>query len=86
MNITGPETVFVREAAEYFAREFRREPVFVGAESDRALLSDAALCHSLLGYPEVSLHELMRWVAHWVARGGESLNKPTRFEVADGKF
>ena len=86
MNITGPETISVRWAAEYFGREFQRDPVFCGEESGHALLSNASLSHSLLGYPEVSLDELMHWVAYWVARGGESLGKPTKFEVADGKF
>lgn len=86
MNITGPETVSVHRVAEYFAREFQREPLFCGANSGHALLSNASLCHSLLGYPDVSLGELMGWVAHWVAHGGESLDKPTKFEVADGKF
>ena len=86
LNVTGPETVSVRRAAEYFARQFQREPLLTGEESDRALLSNAATCHSLLGYPEISLEELMQWVTQWVRRGGESLNKPTRFEAADGKF
>lgn len=86
MNVTGPETVSVRCVAEYFAHEFHRELLFCGKESDRALLSNASRCHSLLGYPDVSLDELMGWVAHWVGCGGESLNKPTKFEVADGKF
>lgn len=86
MNVTGPETISVRRAAEYFAREFRREAVFSGQEGDVALLSNASLCYSLLGRPEVSLEDLMQRVAHWVERGGESLNKPTHFEVADGKF
>jgi nucleoside-diphosphate-sugar epimerase len=86
MNITGPEIISVRRAAEFFAREFQREALFRGEDSGRALLSSASQCHSLLGYPEVSLGELMQWVAHWVARGGESLNKPTKFEVADGRF
>lgn len=86
MNVTGPETISVRWAAEYFARAFKREPLLTGEESDRALLSNASLCQSLLGVPDVSLEELMQWVAHWIARGGETLNKPTRFEVADGKF
>jgi nucleoside-diphosphate-sugar epimerase len=86
MNVTGPEIISVRRAAEYFARAFQRDALFCGEESDRALLSNASLCHSLLGYPEVALGELMEWVAHWVARGGESLNKPTKFEVVDGKF
>lgn len=86
LNVTGPETASVREAAEYFGRKFEREPLFRGEESGRALLSNASACHALLGYPEVSLEQLMDWVAQWVAHGGESLNKPTRFEIADGKF
>jgi nucleoside-diphosphate-sugar epimerase len=86
LNVTGPEIISVRRAAESFARMFQREPVFRGEEGDRALLSNASLCHSLLGYPEVPLGTLMRWVAHWVERGGASLDKPTKFEVADGKF
>ncbi len=86
MNVTGPEIVSVRRAAEFFAREFKREVLFRGEESERALLSNASLCHSLLGYPEVALGELFAWVAHWVARGGESLNKATMFEVANGRF
>ena len=29
---------------------------------------------------------MMDWIAVWVAGGGTSLNKPTHFEVRDGKF
>ncbi len=86
LNVTGPEIVRVRWAAGYFAREFKRELHLTGEESERALLSNASLSRSLLGNPEISLDELMQRVAHWVAIGGETLNKPTRFEVADGKF
>jgi nucleoside-diphosphate-sugar epimerase len=86
INVTGPDTISVRWAAGYFARAFGREPFLAGEESDRALLSNASASRSLLGDPEVPLHELMQWVAHWIGRGGETLNKPTRFEVADGKF
>jgi NAD dependent epimerase/dehydratase family len=86
LNVTGPEIISVRWAAAYFGRELGREPILTGAESDRALLSNASGCHSLLGRPAVGVEELMKWVVHWVARGGSSLNKPTHFEVADGKF
>ncbi|MGH9407118.1 MAG: NAD-dependent epimerase/dehydratase family protein [Terriglobia bacterium] len=86
LNVTGPETISVRRCAEYFARELECELRVSGVESDRAFFSNASLCHSLLGYPEVSLGELMRWVAHWVKRGGESLNKPTQFAVSDGRY
>lgn len=86
LNVTGPEIVAVRAAAEFFARRFEREAMFQGVESGRALLSNATACQQLLGAPEVSLEKLMEWVAHWIARGGTVLDKPTKFEVADGKF
>ncbi|MHB8655610.1 MAG: NAD-dependent epimerase/dehydratase family protein [Terriglobia bacterium] len=86
LNVTGPEIISVRRAAEFFAGEFHRDPIFAGKEGDRALLSNASSCHSMLGNPEVPLGELMHWVAHWVERGGTNLNKPSKFEVADGKF
>jgi len=86
LNVTGRETVSVRRAAEFFARRFRREVVFQGRELDTALLSNASLCHSLLGYPSVSVGTLMKWVARWIEIGGASLGKPTRFEVTDGRY
>jgi nucleoside-diphosphate-sugar epimerase len=86
LNVTGPETISTRRAAEFFAARFEREVVFQGEENDAALLNDASLCHRLLGYPEVTLGELMEMVAHWIEIGGTSLNKPTKFEVTDGRF
>ncbi len=86
LNVTGPEIVSTRRAAEFFAARFKREAIFRGVESDTALLNNASLCHRLLGYPEVPLGELMEMVAHWIEIGGTSLNKPTKFEVTDGRF
>jgi nucleoside-diphosphate-sugar epimerase len=86
LNITGPETVSTRRAAEFFAARFKREAIFRGVESDTALLNNASLCHRLLGYPEVALGQLMEMVAHWIEIGGASLNKPTKFEVTDWRF
>jgi len=86
LNITGRETFSVREAAEFFAARFGRRPRFDGTEGPCALLSDASASHELMGLPEVSGKELMELVAAWVETGGESLDKPTHFEVADGKF
>jgi hypothetical protein len=34
----------------------------------------------------VPLLRMVDWVADWVARGGRTLGKPTRFEVRDGRF
>jgi nucleoside-diphosphate-sugar epimerase len=86
LNVTGPETVSTRRAAEFFAARFDCKAVFQGEENDAALLNNASLCHRLLGYPEVTLGELMEMVAHWIEIGGTSLNKPTKFEVTDGRF
>jgi nucleoside-diphosphate-sugar epimerase len=86
LNVTGAEIVSVRSAADFYARRFGREVVFRGEASGEALLSDSTLCRQLLGEPEVKSEELMEWVARWVEVGGRSLNKPTKFEVSDGKF
>jgi hypothetical protein len=86
LNVTGAETIAVRAAAEFFAQRFRRNCGFKGQEGRLALLSDAAAAHALMGPPFVSGERLMELVADWVSAGGESLDKPTHFEVADGRF
>lgn len=86
LNVTGPETIAARRVAQFFAERFNREAVFQGAETDAALLNNAELCHKLLGYPEVTLGELMELAARWVEIGGASLDKPTRFETIDGRY
>ncbi|MBV8808206.1 MAG: NAD-dependent epimerase/dehydratase family protein [Acidobacteriaceae bacterium] len=86
LNVTGAETIRVREIAQSFATHFNRACRIQGQEGDRALLSDASLCHSLLGTPSVSLPVLTKWVGDWVMYGGGTLNKPTHFEVVDGNY
>jgi nucleoside-diphosphate-sugar epimerase len=86
LNVTGAEICSVRETAEFFATRFARKINFHGEESGAALLNNAALCHQLLGAPDVRLPELQEMVAHWIESGGASLYKPTKFEVTDGKF
>ncbi len=86
LNVTGPETLTVRSVAEWFGRRFGRACEFAGEEGPTALLSDASNCYALLGHPLVTAHDLMEMVAVWVESGGASLDKPTHFEVADGKF
>jgi nucleoside-diphosphate-sugar epimerase len=86
LNVTGAETIAVRDAAAWFARRFGREARFTGEPGETALLSNAAECHRRLGPPPVAASELMEMVAAWIESGGASLDKPTHFEVADGKF
>jgi nucleoside-diphosphate-sugar epimerase len=86
LNVTGPETLMVRQTAEFFANRFGRDVEFGDAGPGAALLSNAGACHKELGYPEVAIRRLMDMVAHWVEIGGASLAKPTKFEVTDGRF
>jgi nucleoside-diphosphate-sugar epimerase len=86
LNVTGQETISVGDAAAWFARRFGRECRFTGAPGRMALLSNASECHRLLGAPLVTVDALMEMVAAWIEAGGSLWNKPTHFEVADGKF
>lgn len=86
LNVTGAETVYVRELAERFGELFERQPVFIGEEADSALLSNTSKARQLFGSPQVSLDQIIEWTALWISEGGPTLNKPTHFEVRDGKF
>lgn len=86
INLTGPETLSVREVAESVGRQLERPATITGQEADSALLSNASRCHRLLGPPTVSAERLVRWTAHWVGNEGRLLNKPTHFEVRDGIY
>jgi len=86
LNVTGPETVSIRQLAKKFGGIFQIEPIFENVEADTALLSNASRCHRLFGYPTVSLQQMIEWIAHWVKISGPTLAKPTHFETRDGKF
>jgi hypothetical protein len=86
LNVTGPEILRVREVANWFAARFGRECNFEGKEATTALLSDATACFQLMGAPEVTAEQLAEAVASWIEAGGASLDKPTHFEVSDGRF
>ena len=86
LNLTGPETLSVRQLARQFGEAFGIEPIFEGVEAETALLSNASRCHHMFGYPSVTLGEMTGWVAKWIAMGGAHLGKPTHFETRDGRF
>lgn len=86
LNVTGPEVLRVRDLAFSFGRIFGIEPEFQGREGDTALLSDASLCHRLMGPLSVSVEQMIARVAEWIRAGKPTLDRPTHFEVRDGKF
>jgi nucleoside-diphosphate-sugar epimerase len=86
LNVTGAEALSVRDVAEYFAARFGQPCHFSSSEGTSALLSDASLCFSLLGPPTVTSEMLLELQATWIVIGGATIDKPTHFEVSDGKF
>lgn len=86
LNLTGPEILSVRYIAEEFGRRFDIEPLFIGEEAPCALLNNATRAHSLFGCPSITPAEMMNWIAHWISLGGRTLEKPTHFQVQDGRF
>jgi nucleoside-diphosphate-sugar epimerase len=86
LNITGAETLSTRWIAQQFGHYFGVEPIVEGREAETALLSDASLCHQLLGPPSVTPEEMIVMVMEWIGAGGRTLDKPTHFEARDGRF
>jgi nucleoside-diphosphate-sugar epimerase len=86
VNVTGSETLSVRTISEQLAERLNRPVDFVGEESPTALLNNASFSHDRYGPPEVSVSQMLDNVAGWINQDGESLGKPTGFEVRDGKF
>lgn len=86
LNVTGPETISIRWAAEELGKLLGKTPRFKNQEEPDALLNNASHCHQLFGYPKVSLREMFALTADWVKAGGATLNKPTHFQERTGKF
>jgi nucleoside-diphosphate-sugar epimerase len=86
LNVTGPETISTKWAANEFAKRFQKKAFFTDEEGNRALLSNSATMASLMGYPAVSLETMMDLVAEWIMVGGDAIIAPTHFETTDGKY
>jgi hypothetical protein len=86
LNLTGLETLKVRDLADKLAVKLRKSPVFVSAPAPTALLNNAALCHRMFGPATVSVDQMIDWIADWITEGGRLLGKPTKFQVRDGRF
>jgi nucleoside-diphosphate-sugar epimerase len=86
LNVTGPETLLVRDLAGRIGRMLHQEPRFVSQEAATALLSNASYCFELFGRPATGLDEMIHAIVTWVAAGKPVLGKPTKFSVRDGRF
>jgi len=86
INVTGPETASVKWIAEEFGKRFGKKPLFRGKPEPTALLSNASKLFKLLGYPKVSLLQMIEWISKWISSGKPIYNMPTHYEVRTGKF
>ncbi|MGG1573448.1 NAD-dependent epimerase/dehydratase family protein [Fictibacillus sp. NRS-1165] len=86
LNVTGPETVSLRWLATRFSELLGKDPLFINEEQETALLSNSSKAHQLLGYPRVSLRQMMDWTVQWIETGGSNINKPTHFQERVGSF
>lgn len=86
LNMTGPETLSVRELAQQFGERFKIEPHFEGEESGTALLNNASKCIRQHGKPTVSIEQIIDWLADWIQRGMTTWDKPTKYALRTGKF
>lgn len=86
LNITGTETLRVRDLAEMFGRQFGRPPVLTGSEQPTCWLSNSARAQRLFGQPSVSVTQMVEWIAEWLKAGGETLGKPTQYQARDGNY
>ena len=86
VNLAGPERLSVREVAQEFGRRLGKQVHFEGVEGPLALLSDGQRALKRAGGLRVPASTLIEWIADWLRRGGVTWDKPTHFEVQDGRF
>jgi len=86
LNVTGTQTLSTRSIADYFANVLGKPAVIEGVEDEDALLSNAGRMAELMGEPDVSVGQIMVWIADWIQRGRPLLDKPTHFEERGGRF
>lgn len=86
INVSGHEILAVRDLAGEFGKLFGKAPVISGKEEPTAWLTDTSQAVKLFGLPIVGTAQLVQWTADWVLRAMPSLNKPTKYEVRDGRY
>ena len=86
LNVTGAETISVRDIAMGFGKRLDRSPKIAGNESTNCWLSNNKKACRLLGQPITSLEQMMDWTSDWLISGGPMLNKPTHFQTRDGNY
>jgi len=86
VNVTGTETLAVRDIAETFAGILEKPVRFKGKERGDALLSNTDRMRSTFSPPDVSLETMIQWIADWIRDDRPMLGRATHFEERSGRF
>jgi hypothetical protein len=86
LNLTNAPLQSIRATALRFGELMGRPVLFTGTEMPTGFYSNTERLRARLGEPATPIEDIIRWTAHWVMHGGQSLNKPTHFEVRDGGY
>lgn len=86
INVTGLETIEIRWLAAEFGKLLGKIPTLTGKEAPTGWLNDASRMAKEFGPPSVPLSKMIEWTADWLERDMITLNKPTHYEVRDGKY
>ena len=86
INVTGPETFEVAAVAADFGKLMGRTPKFTGKPAPTGWINNAGRMVQEFGPPSVPLPKMIEWTADWLGRDMATLNKPTHYEVRDGKY
>ncbi|MFK8115331.1 MAG: NAD-dependent epimerase/dehydratase family protein [Rubripirellula sp.] len=86
INVTGSQTLRVRDLAEQFAIRFGTSAKFEGTEASACWLNDSTLARQTFGEPTVSVEQMIDWIADWIEQDGQTLGKPTHFQTRDGNY
>jgi len=86
INLAGPEKLSIRKVCTQFGQRMGKPVTFAGIEADSALLNNGTPAHARYGRPRVSADQMIGWIADWIQRGGQSLDKPTHFQNREGRF
>lgn len=78
LNVSGPSFP-VREIAHALGAKLGREPLLVGEEPARALITNDGLCVERFGPYHDAVEDIMTAAVNWVKNSGDYWGKPTKF-------
>jgi nucleoside-diphosphate-sugar epimerase len=86
INVTGPETFAVADVAARFGKLLGKTPIFSGMPAATGWINNSARMLKEFGPPKVPLQKMIEWNADWLSRDMATINKPTHYEIRDGKY